>query len=195
MHDKELGACAVRHHASCHGKHACGMLKVIFKAVIGKFSFDAVSGAAHTGAGRISALDHETRDDPVEDDAVIKALIDKAYKVIDRIGSYLGIKLCGDDAAIFHLYGYDGVFIFHDNILPFIFDKIKRCLQIMIDAYKRLILQVFSLQSCIIITALYNYIIKKLSDKPAIFKSCFCLKPRKYAIIYISIISKEDPYE
>ena len=113
MHDEELGACAVGHHAAGHGKDSSGVLKLIFKAIIGKFPLDAVAGTSHAGAGGISALYHKSGNDTVEDDAVIKALIDKAYEVIDGIGGDVGIELGGDDCAIFHLYGYDGVLIFH----------------------------------------------------------------------------------
>ena len=36
------------------------------------FVFEAIAGAAAAGAGGIAALDHEVRDDAVEDRAVVK---------------------------------------------------------------------------------------------------------------------------
>ena len=76
MHDKKLRTSGIRMHASCHGKDAFLMFQVIFNTVLGKFSFDTVAGAAHTGSFRIAALNHKTADDPVENKAVVKVPVD-----------------------------------------------------------------------------------------------------------------------
>ena len=75
MNDKKLAPCAVRMHGSGHGKNALRVLQFILKAVLGKFSFDRIAGAAHAAAFRASALDHKVFNNPVENEAVIKALL------------------------------------------------------------------------------------------------------------------------
>ena len=54
------------------------MLYGIFHAVCGKFALYAVSRAAHAGAVRAAALDHEAGYNAVEYKAVIEALVCKA---------------------------------------------------------------------------------------------------------------------
>ena len=49
------------------------MCEVVLKSVLGELTLDAVIRAAGACACRISALDHESRDDTVEDQAVIEA--------------------------------------------------------------------------------------------------------------------------
>ena len=61
--------------------------------VSGKFALDAVAGAAHTGALGVAALNHKSGDNPVEDGAVIEALLHQGDKVLDGIGGDLRIKL------------------------------------------------------------------------------------------------------
>lgn len=56
-----------------HGEYAGGVLQVVLEAVHSELTLYAVAGAAHAGAFRVAALDHEARDDAVEDGAVIKA--------------------------------------------------------------------------------------------------------------------------
>ena len=85
------------------------MLKIIGKAILCKFSFDAVAGAAHTGSIRASSLDHEAIDHTMEDQAVIEAFFDKADKVIHCIGGNFRIKLCFYHILVFHSNGYDWV--------------------------------------------------------------------------------------
>ena len=98
-HDEELAACAVRALASCHGENAGGVLQIVLEAVHSELTLDAVAGAAHAGAFRVAALDHEARDDAVEDGAVIKALLNEGNKVVDRVRRNLGVKLRLDGAA------------------------------------------------------------------------------------------------
>ena len=78
MHNEELAACAVRIHGAGHGYYAALMLYGIFHAVCGKFALYAVSRAAHAGAVRAAALDHEAGYNAVEYKAVIEALVCKA---------------------------------------------------------------------------------------------------------------------
>ena len=98
-HDEELAACAVRALASCHGEYAGGVLQIVLEAVHSELTLDAVAGAAHAGAFRVAALDHEARDDAVEDGAVIKALLNEGNKVVDRVRRNLGVKLRLDGTA------------------------------------------------------------------------------------------------
>ena len=67
------------------------MFELVYESVLSEFACYAVAGTSHSGAIRASALDHETVDYPVEDQAVVETGFDKADKVIDRIGSEIGI--------------------------------------------------------------------------------------------------------
>ena len=51
------------------------MGQIVLEAVVGKLALDAVARAAHAVAVGAAALDHKALDDPVEDQAVIKALV------------------------------------------------------------------------------------------------------------------------
>ena len=81
------------------------MLQVILEAVGRKLAPDAVAGAAHAGAVGVAALDHKAGDDPVEDQAVIKALAYKGDEIVDGVGSDLRVELGLDHVAVFHLKG------------------------------------------------------------------------------------------
>ena len=72
VHDEKLAAGGVRIHGAGHGQHAAGVLEVVLEAVARELALDAVARAAHAGAGRVAALDHEAGDDAVEDHAVVK---------------------------------------------------------------------------------------------------------------------------
>ena len=85
------------------------MGQVVPEAVLGELALDGVAGTAHAGPIGAAALDHKAGDHPVEDQAVIIALLDQADKVIDRVGRRLGIELRLDDAAVLHLDGDNGV--------------------------------------------------------------------------------------
>ena len=81
----------MRIHRSCHGEHASLMLQIILHAVCSEFTFDGPSRAAHTGALRTAALNHETGNDPVKDQAVIKAALYQLDEVLycDRRGFFI----------------------------------------------------------------------------------------------------------
>ena len=116
MHDEELGACGIGHHASGHGEHTRRMLQIIGKAVLCKFALDAVAGAAHAVTVGASALNHKASDNPVKDQSVIKTFTDQADKVVYGNRSDFGIQLCFDHAAVFHGDGYNGILC--HNFLP-----------------------------------------------------------------------------
>ena len=82
VHDEELASCAVREHGTCHGENAWGVCEVVLKSVLGELTLDAVIRAAGACACRISALDHESRDDAVEDQAVIEAFFYQTDEVV-----------------------------------------------------------------------------------------------------------------
>ena len=60
---------------------------------------------ARTGAGGVTALDHEILDDAVEDEAIIIALFGQGYEVLDGFGGNLRVKL---DGNIAHVGVHDG---------------------------------------------------------------------------------------
>ena len=66
------------------------MLEIIIEAVMRKLALDMISGTAGTCTLGAAALEHEAINNSVEGQTVIKALIDKADKVIYSIGSLSG---------------------------------------------------------------------------------------------------------
>ena len=102
MHDEELAARAVGAHAARHADDAAGMLDGVVDAVGGKFALDAPARAAGAVPQRAAALDHETADDAVEGQAVVKALIDQLLEVLTGEGGSLLVQLDVDHAAVFH---------------------------------------------------------------------------------------------
>ena len=78
------------------------MLKIVLYAVACKLALDGIAGASHSRSVGAAALDHETGDDPVEDQAVIETVACEFYEVIDRDGGDVGIKFSLDDSSILH---------------------------------------------------------------------------------------------
>ena len=115
-HDEELAAGGVGPHGAGHGQHTAVMLKVVLEAVLAELTLDGVAGAAHAGALGVAALDHEAGDDPVEDQAVVKALVHQRNEVVDGVGGDVGVQLGLHDAAVFHLEGNDRI-LCHGNTL------------------------------------------------------------------------------
>ena len=109
MHDEKLASGGVGVHGAGHGQHASGVLQLVEEAVGGEFASDAVAGAAGAGALGVAALDHKAGDDPVEDHAVVKALVNQGDKVVDGVGGHFGVELRLDDVAVFHFNGNDRV--------------------------------------------------------------------------------------
>ena len=85
------------------------MQQVVLEAVVGELAADLVARAAHAGAVRVAALDHEARDNAVEDGAVIEALLREGNKVADGVRRNLGVQFGADDAAVFHFDGNDRI--------------------------------------------------------------------------------------
>ena len=85
MHDEELTSRRIRMHGTCHGQNTRGVLQIVGKTILCKFSLDSISRAAHTGSFRISSLNHESFDDTVENQSVIKSLFYQTDKVIYSI--------------------------------------------------------------------------------------------------------------
>ena len=104
-HDEELGAGGIGDGRARHGQHAAGVRQVILEPIRSKFAADLIARAAHAGAFRVAALDHEARDNAVEGQAVIKALFCEGNKVIYRVRRNLGVQLGLDDVAVFHFDG------------------------------------------------------------------------------------------
>ena len=99
------------------------MFQVIFKAVLGELALDAVARTACSCAVWISTLDHESRNDSVEDDSIIISLVDQGDKIVYSVWRDFRIKLCFHDIAIFHFNGNDRV-LCHDRILLIIVKKL-----------------------------------------------------------------------
>ena len=87
LNDKELAAVRVRtcvRHAQC----ASEVVVVAAELVLERSAPDAL--AADTLAERVAALDHEIRDNAVEDNPVIVAVVRMGCEVFDRLGRGVG---------------------------------------------------------------------------------------------------------
>ena len=94
VHDEELAAVGVGAGVG----HAEGSFSVGFGGVA-VFVFELVAGPAHSGAGGVTALDHEAGDDAVEDDAVVEAVAGEDDEAVDGFGSIGGEEVAGDFAG------------------------------------------------------------------------------------------------
>ena len=99
-----------------HRQDALGVGEVIFESVLGKLAGNRVAGSARAEPLRAAALDHETVDDPVKDQTVVKSFFDEADEIVDGVRRGLGVELRLDDAAVFHCDRYDWV-LCHCRIL------------------------------------------------------------------------------
>ena len=114
VHDEELAAGRVHGLGPGHGEHAPLVAQVVLHAVGGELTLDAVARAADAHALGVAPLDHETGDDPVEDQAVIKPLAGQADEVVHRDGGHFGVEFRDDLAAVLHLNGNNGI-LCHSN--------------------------------------------------------------------------------
>ena len=103
VHQEELGTGGVGGGGAGHAEDTALVLDVILgEAVEQELALDAVAGAAHAGALGTAALDHEAGDDPVEDQAVVVALLTQGNEVCNALRCLVGIQLAFDDTAVFH---------------------------------------------------------------------------------------------
>ena len=102
VHDKELRTRRIRLHRARHGDDTARVFERIFHAVRRKLPLDLIAGTAHTGAGRITALNHEARNHAVKNQSVIETVICQFHKVRHRNRCGFGIKLQRHHAAVFH---------------------------------------------------------------------------------------------
>ena len=76
-----------------HAQHAARVAQVVRHAVSGELALNAVAGAAHARPLRAAALDHETGDHAVEDQAVIKTGVCETDEVAHALRCDVGIEL------------------------------------------------------------------------------------------------------
>jgi len=126
VHDEELAAGRVRIRGAGHGKHAAAVQQAVLEAVGGKLALDAVAGAADADALGIAALDHKALNNAVENQSVIKALIDQGDEIVDGVGGDIGIELRLDDIAVFHFDCDNGIVRIHWYDLSFRILSISR---------------------------------------------------------------------
>ena len=96
-------------HGTSHGENALRVLQVVLKAVDRKLAGNGIAGTAGSGAVRIAALDHETSDDAVKDQTVIKVFLDQGDKIVYGDRSDFRIELRLDHAAVRHGKSYDWI--------------------------------------------------------------------------------------
>src|SRR2546426_1311390 len=94
--DVELAPRGVGGVGPRHGDGAAHVLLLV------ELVLDRVAGAARTVTFRVTALRHETRNDPVEDQTVVEALLGQRDEVLHRLGRVLGEELDLDHAALLH---------------------------------------------------------------------------------------------
>ncbi len=87
MADEELAAVRIRTRV---GHRQCPPSVLARHRLVG----EAVAGPSAAGAGRIAALNHESFDNPVEDDAVVEAIVSEKHKVVDGRRGIRGEQLC-----------------------------------------------------------------------------------------------------
>ena len=119
-HDEELAAGGIGVHGPGHGQHPPVVGQVILESILGELPLDGVARTAHAGALGTAALDHKAGDAAVEDQAVVKALLDQGNEVVHAVGSRLGVELRLHDGAVFHLNGDDGMFGIRHGFLSFL---------------------------------------------------------------------------
>ena len=102
MHNKKLGAGGIGAGGTGHRQHAALMAQVILDTIEEKLTLDAVAGATHTGTIRAAALNHETRDDTVENQTIIVVMIGQINKVVNALGCGFGVQFALDYTAVFH---------------------------------------------------------------------------------------------
>ena len=100
MTDKELGGCTVICSGACHGQYTAGMGERILKTVCSKLSGNGLIASAGSVAVGVTTLNHETGDNPVKSEPVIKALIGKMKKVGDGCRGKICIKFSLNGAII-----------------------------------------------------------------------------------------------
>ena len=102
LHDKELAAVGIGSGIG-HAQRAAEIVQLLAALILELSAVDALT--ARTGAGGVTALNHEILDDAVEDEAIIIALFGQGYEVLDGFGGNLRVKLDGDIA---HVGVHDG---------------------------------------------------------------------------------------
>ena len=103
MHDEELGSCRVRISGTCHGEYSALVGQVVLYTICSKFTFNVMTRATHTCSSRITALDHKSGDDTVEDQTVIETFLCQVDKILNTDRRHIRIQLQLHDAAILHL--------------------------------------------------------------------------------------------
>ena len=110
-HDKKLRTGGVRAHTARHGQDAQCVLERIFKTVAGELAADGITGAAHAGALRVTALDHESWNDTVEEEAIVKTAVGQRDEIADCLRRVLRVKLALHYASVLHGNGKDRMII------------------------------------------------------------------------------------
>ncbi len=91
MHDEELGTSGIWNHGARHRENASAVLQTVFKSILREFAPYAVAGPSRSSAVRTSSLNHESFDYAVKAETIIVSFLDKADKVIYRVGCKFGV--------------------------------------------------------------------------------------------------------
>ena len=74
--------------------------RTVVAEVFVEFVFKLISGTAGTSSLGATCLDHEIRDDTVEGQAIVKAIIGEFLEVLDRLGHFVIVQLKSDVSAV-----------------------------------------------------------------------------------------------
>src|SRR5262245_4607767 len=94
--DEELRRCRMRIGRARHGQRPNGILKVVVRFIANR----AARWFLFEFRGESSALNHEAGNDPVENRAVIEAVLGVAQEVLDRLRRLVGIELDDNGTGI-----------------------------------------------------------------------------------------------
>ena len=97
LHDEELAAIGIGTGIG-HGHSAFDITGLVGNRVRIQFIGEFVAGTAHTGTSRIAALDHEARDDTMEDEVIVETLTSQSDEILDGVRR-VGIICLKDDGA------------------------------------------------------------------------------------------------
>ena len=83
--------------------------RILLESVSAEFPADRITRTAHAGPLGVTALDHESRDDAVEDQPVVETGTCQRDEIADGIRRVVRIEFGSDDASVFHGDGYNWI--------------------------------------------------------------------------------------
>lgn len=114
--NEELAACAVRILGPRHRNHPSFMREIIFDAVTFKFAFDRIIRSARANTIGIAALNHKAFNNPMENQAIVKALVDQIDEISASVRRIFVVQFKLDIAEILDRKNYHVFYLLGDII-------------------------------------------------------------------------------